>query len=103
MVEKNFFFKTFPYFKFFLIVSISISFVLSVVIMQIALDHNPMGEYCYSPDDQSSNQDCIIDWSHLISLGSINFFGIFALLIVVYFIFLLPFHLINRLLKQKKK
>ena len=78
------------------IVSIAalIAALVSVLIMYIALDHNPMGEYCEWPDIPNAEQ-CDIQWGRLLILGFIWFTAAFAVVSLIeavsIFIFSLTF------------
>jgi hypothetical protein len=61
------------------IVSIAalIAALVSIIMMRIALDHNPMGEYCEWPDIPNAEQ-CDIQWGRLLLLGAIWFTATFT-------------------------
>ena len=59
--------------------SLIISSIISAVIAYIALDHNPMGEYCTPITDIR----CDIIWANLLPLILIWFLVLFALLMII--------------------
>ena len=59
--------------------SIIISSIVSIVIAYVALDHNPMGEYCIPISDIK----CDIVWSNILPLISIWFLLLFTILMIL--------------------
>ena len=56
-----------------MIISALVAGLVAGVVMYIALDHNPMGEYCEFIENPHAHGECIIQWRHLLSLGGITF------------------------------
>jgi hypothetical protein len=46
--------------------------------IHIALDHNPMGEFCEYPENRTLETGCQINWVHLYNLGFIWFLFLFV-------------------------
>jgi len=60
-----------------------LAIIFSVIVMYIALDHNPMGEYCEFVESPHSQGECVINWPHLLILGGISFAWIFIISLFV--------------------
>jgi len=60
-----------------------LAIIFSVIAMYIALDHNPMGEYCEFVEPAHSQGECDINWSHWLILGGISFAWIFVMSLFV--------------------
>lgn len=56
-----------------LFIAILCSSAISIIMMNIALDHNPMGEFCEYSEKRTLETDCQINWVHLCNLGFIWF------------------------------
>ena len=73
-----------------LAIALLCSLAISIIMMHIALDHNPMGEFCEYPEKRALETDCQINWVHLCNLGFIWFFflfiSIFFAILIVKFI-----------------
>lgn len=63
--------------------SLLISVTVSGVMMQIALKHNPSGEYCEYLEEDASNRHCQINWNHWLMLGIIWFSFTFLIISVL--------------------
>jgi len=60
-----------------------LAIIFSIIVMYIALDHNPMGEYCEFVETPHSQGKCDINWPHLLTLGGISFAWIFIIFLSV--------------------
>ncbi len=65
--------------------SLLLSLTISVIIISIALDHNPMGEFCEYSEKRILERDCQINWFHLLNLGFIWFLFLFILTSLILF------------------
>jgi len=66
-----------------LAVTLLCSLIISIMMMSIALDHNPMGEFCGYPEERTAGTGCHIDWIHLFNLGVMWFLFSFLLIFFV--------------------
>ena len=64
---------------------VSLSLLISATIMWIALDHNPMREFCDAPESLHATDQCNIKWASLILLGSLWFVGSMSALLGGFF------------------
>ena len=78
-------------------IAILIAALTGLAMMYIALQHNPMGEYCEWPDAPNVD-NCVIQWGKLFFLGSTWFFAAF---IVVSLILALANVVFNLIYKRK--
>ena len=65
---------------------VSLSLLISATIMWIALDHNPMREFCDAPESLHATDQCNIKWASLILLGSLWFVGSMSALLGGFFV-----------------
>jgi len=76
-----------------LVIALLPSLSISIITMYIALDHNPMGEFCKYPEKRILETECQINWIHLFNLGFTWFVLLFILtsfvILTVKFIFIL--------------
>jgi hypothetical protein len=54
-----------------------------MMMIYVALDHNPMGEFCGYPEERTVETGCQIDWIHLFEVGFIWFLFSFILIFLV--------------------
>ena len=74
-----------------------VAMIIAGVIMYIALDHNPMGEYCEFIAQPHKDGECVIQWAHLLYLGGATFMWVFLFTSVA----LSAIVFIHRVLKHK--
>ncbi len=55
---------------------------IAMIMMYVALDHNPMGEF-YECSEGSGERSCHINWEHWIELGVLWFISSFVALLFI--------------------
>ncbi len=72
--------------KIILIFSFLVSLVISIIVVEIALEHNPMRKFCLNPDALK----CDIDWLSLLPIGlfwfAMAFIICMSLLSIIFFL-----------------
>ena len=68
--------------------------IISMFMMYIALDHNPMGEFREYPDHPGAREGQI-NWSHLLELGFFWFIGSFVAILLIVLIANVGYKLIS--------